>query len=190
VVSFTPRPPYPWERGPCTHWIGGLVHLRVGLDDVKRKFLNLPDSNSDPSVVKPVTSRYTDYAIPAPRLDITMLIKNVNPFMQNCKTQITRDISKPYNIKFHIYFSQERPRLLRNSKFGSRIFKSPPLVPILSQFSPVNIFICLKIRFSIFVLLTHTSQTVHSFRGSRPICILFLMRSITLTLTQKSEFDD
>jgi hypothetical protein len=33
----------PGERAPGTHWIGGWVDLRVGLDDVeKRKFLTLP----------------------------------------------------------------------------------------------------------------------------------------------------
>jgi hypothetical protein len=42
VVSFTPRPLYPGERAPGTHWIGGSVSARVGLDDVeKRKFLIL-----------------------------------------------------------------------------------------------------------------------------------------------------
>jgi hypothetical protein len=31
------------ERSPGTHWIGGWVNLRAGLDDVeKRKFLTLP----------------------------------------------------------------------------------------------------------------------------------------------------
>jgi hypothetical protein len=35
------------------------VGPRAGLDDVeKRKFLTLPDSNSDPSVVHTVASRY------------------------------------------------------------------------------------------------------------------------------------
>jgi hypothetical protein len=42
------------------------VDLRTGLDNLeKRKLLTLPDSNLDPSVVQPVASRYTDYAIPA-----------------------------------------------------------------------------------------------------------------------------
>jgi hypothetical protein len=31
------------ERAPGTHWIGGWVDLRAGLDDLeKRKFLTLP----------------------------------------------------------------------------------------------------------------------------------------------------
>jgi hypothetical protein len=55
------------ERAPGTHWIGGWVDPRPGLDDVKmRKFLTYRDSNSDPSVVQPVASRYTDNAIPVP----------------------------------------------------------------------------------------------------------------------------
>jgi hypothetical protein len=33
----------PGERAPDTHWIGGWVDPRVGLDDVeKRKFLTIP----------------------------------------------------------------------------------------------------------------------------------------------------
>jgi hypothetical protein len=47
-------------RTPNTHWIGGWVGLRNGVDDVDR------DSNSDPSVIQLVARRYTDYAIPAP----------------------------------------------------------------------------------------------------------------------------
>jgi hypothetical protein len=49
--------------------MGGWVDLRAGLDDLeKRKFLTLPGIESDPSVVQPVASRYTDYAIPAPNI--------------------------------------------------------------------------------------------------------------------------
>jgi hypothetical protein len=54
------------EKAHDTHWIRGWVGPRAGLDDVEnRKFL-YEDSNSDLSVVQPVASRYTDYAIPAP----------------------------------------------------------------------------------------------------------------------------
>jgi hypothetical protein len=43
VVSFTFRPLYPQERAPSTHWIGGWVGPRAGLDDMEKgKFLTLP----------------------------------------------------------------------------------------------------------------------------------------------------
>jgi hypothetical protein len=39
----TPLPLYPGERAPGTHWIGGWMDPRAGVDDVeKRKFLALP----------------------------------------------------------------------------------------------------------------------------------------------------
>jgi hypothetical protein len=42
VVSFMPRPLYPQEKAPGTHWIGGWVKPRAGLDEMeKRKFLTL-----------------------------------------------------------------------------------------------------------------------------------------------------
>jgi hypothetical protein len=54
---FTP------EKEPAgTHYIGGWVDLRAGLDDVeKRKFLALPGLELRPLVVQQVASRYTDY---------------------------------------------------------------------------------------------------------------------------------
>jgi hypothetical protein len=43
VVSFTPRPLYPGERASGTHWIGGWVDRKAGLDDTEKgKFLTLP----------------------------------------------------------------------------------------------------------------------------------------------------
>jgi hypothetical protein len=52
------------EKAPGTHWIGGWVGFRAGLDDVeKRKFLTLPGLELRPSVVQPVASHYTDGAI-------------------------------------------------------------------------------------------------------------------------------
>jgi hypothetical protein len=57
----------PGERAPDSHWIGGWVGPRAGLDDVeKRTFLTLRGSNSDPSVIQSEANRYTDYAIPLP----------------------------------------------------------------------------------------------------------------------------
>jgi hypothetical protein len=53
---------------PDIHWIGGWVGPSAGLDVVeKREFLTLPGLELRPSVFQPVASRYTDYAIPAPR---------------------------------------------------------------------------------------------------------------------------
>jgi hypothetical protein len=67
MVTFTHLPFTPGERAPGTHWIGGLVDSRAGLDDWRRENSRpYRDSNSDLSVVQPVASRYTDYAIPAP----------------------------------------------------------------------------------------------------------------------------
>jgi hypothetical protein len=58
----------PGKFTPGTHWTGGWVGSRAGLDDVeKRNSLPYLGSNSDPSVVQPVASHYTDYAIPAPK---------------------------------------------------------------------------------------------------------------------------
>jgi hypothetical protein len=55
----------PGETAPGTHWIGGWVGPRAGLDYVeKRKFLTLLGLELRPSVVQPVASRYTDWAIP------------------------------------------------------------------------------------------------------------------------------
>jgi hypothetical protein len=54
------------KRAPGTHWIRGWVDPRTDQDDVERIKI-LPHSNSDPSAVLPVASRYTDCAIPAPR---------------------------------------------------------------------------------------------------------------------------
>jgi hypothetical protein len=57
----------PPGKDPGTHWIGGWVDPRAGLDNVRREnFCPHRDSNSDASVVQPVASPYTERAIPAP----------------------------------------------------------------------------------------------------------------------------
>jgi hypothetical protein len=53
----------PRERAPGTHWIGGWVGPQSWSgqhDEVK-----ILDSNSDPLLIQPVASRYTNCAIPA-----------------------------------------------------------------------------------------------------------------------------
>jgi hypothetical protein len=57
----------PLGKGPRSHWIEGWVGPRAGLEDMeKRKFLILLGLELLPSVLQPVASRYTDYAILAP----------------------------------------------------------------------------------------------------------------------------
>jgi hypothetical protein len=41
VISFTPLPLYPRERPSSTHWIGGWVSPKTGLDDVERRKIML-----------------------------------------------------------------------------------------------------------------------------------------------------
>jgi hypothetical protein len=54
----------PGGKAISTHWIGGSVSPRTGLDDMKRiKILTLPGFKLQPSAVQPVASCYTDYAI-------------------------------------------------------------------------------------------------------------------------------
>jgi hypothetical protein len=45
---------------PGTHWTGGSVGPKTGLDDVEKILDPTGTRNSDPSVVQPVASRYTD----------------------------------------------------------------------------------------------------------------------------------
>jgi hypothetical protein len=60
-----PAPLPPGERASDTHWIGGWVGSIAGVDNVEKEISSLyRDSNSEPSVVQPVASVYTDYAIP------------------------------------------------------------------------------------------------------------------------------
>jgi hypothetical protein len=56
--SFNPR-----GRAPGTHWIGGWVVPRAGLDDVEKSLDPTRDSNSDPSVVQTVSSPYNEYPV-------------------------------------------------------------------------------------------------------------------------------
>jgi hypothetical protein len=50
------------ERAPATHWIGGWVGPRAGLDAVSKGKIpsSHKDSKPDHPIVQPVVSRYTD----------------------------------------------------------------------------------------------------------------------------------
>jgi hypothetical protein len=41
---------HPWERTPCTHWIGGWVGLRGGLDTVARGKILHTAGNQTPAI--------------------------------------------------------------------------------------------------------------------------------------------
>jgi hypothetical protein len=62
----------PWERAPGTHWLRRWVGPRAGLDTVSKTKIPSPreESNPDHPIVQPVSSRYTDWTIPA--LDILL----------------------------------------------------------------------------------------------------------------------
>ena len=64
VANPTPRPLYSRER-PGTHYLGGWVGLRAGLD---RRGKSRPPPGFDPRTVQPVGSRCTDCVIPAHHL--------------------------------------------------------------------------------------------------------------------------
>jgi hypothetical protein len=53
--SFTPR-----MSVAGTHWMGGWLGSRAGLGDAEKNSSPYRDSNSDPILVHPVASRYTD----------------------------------------------------------------------------------------------------------------------------------
>jgi hypothetical protein len=66
---FTPR-----ERAPSTHWAGGWVGPRTGLDDVeKRKFLTLPGLELRP-LSHPACSQF---AIPNMLSRLPILVKDI-----------------------------------------------------------------------------------------------------------------
>jgi hypothetical protein len=53
-AALTPR-----QRALCTHWIGGWVGPRGGLDDVEKSVCSCQESNPDSSDVQPVALHYT-----------------------------------------------------------------------------------------------------------------------------------
>jgi hypothetical protein len=54
----------PGERAPGTHWTGGWVGPRTGLDELEKIVNHTGTRNSNPFVIQPVGRRYTDWAIP------------------------------------------------------------------------------------------------------------------------------
>jgi hypothetical protein len=68
----------PGERAPSTHWTGGWVGTEPVWTTWRREnSLPYQGLNSDPLVVQPIASHYTNYAIPAP-VEACILYKCVN----------------------------------------------------------------------------------------------------------------
>jgi hypothetical protein len=90
------------------------VEPRAGLDDVeKRKFLTLPGLELDPSVVQPVASRYTDYAIAILKLYISW-ISSVST--GKCRDRTTNWTKPRISISFPIYYAASAHFSLRASQ--------------------------------------------------------------------------
>jgi hypothetical protein len=81
VVSITPWLHFTQgERTPCTHWIGGWVGPRVGLDrDATGKSPLSLLSNLDHPVAQSVVRHYTDWATPAHHVTTPTVI-----LLRNC----------------------------------------------------------------------------------------------------------
>jgi hypothetical protein len=65
VVSVMPRPRFtPGERTPSTHWIGGWLGLRAGLNAGARRKIICPcwGLNLDHPIVQPIVRHYTAWA--------------------------------------------------------------------------------------------------------------------------------
>jgi hypothetical protein len=56
IVSFTPRPLYPREKAPGTHWIGGWMGSRAVLDAVMKRKIPSPrrESKHRTPIVQPI----------------------------------------------------------------------------------------------------------------------------------------
>jgi hypothetical protein len=75
VISVTPRPHFtPGERTPGTHWTGGWVGPRAGLDTEARGkiFCLCQGSNPDRPVAQSVVRHYTDFATSAPPYEVSI----------------------------------------------------------------------------------------------------------------------
>jgi hypothetical protein len=79
---FTPR-----EKAPDTHWIGGWVGPRGGLDAVMKRKILSPCRDSSPSIIQPVAQRYATelYRLTElPRDDLNRKYKNFTGDLEMC----------------------------------------------------------------------------------------------------------
>jgi hypothetical protein len=93
--TVTPWPLYPRQQSPGTHWMGGWMDPRAGVDDVeKRKFLISQGLEFWPSVVQPIASRYTDWDLPA----VFNLVRNSFRFCYNLNLEL--NMTSPMDLNW------------------------------------------------------------------------------------------
>jgi hypothetical protein len=122
VVSFTPRPLYPWERVPGTHWIGGWVGPRTVLDAVvKRKIpSSRRESNPRTPIFQPVAQRYTDWAI----TPVWYVQEVHNPFVSKPCRETEAGPCRKVRLKFEVSYDKHH-KLERGLRLSQRwCFKS------------------------------------------------------------------
>jgi hypothetical protein len=127
VVSFTPRPLYSQGTAPGTHWIGGWVSPRAGLDAVvKEKFPVLAEiRTSDHPTRSPALYHWNN---PAQSLLQSSDLWGIRRRERNILSSEANSHSA----------SQEIPHLLWYPNVRYRVHKSLPLIPILSQMHSVH----------------------------------------------------
>jgi hypothetical protein len=109
VVSLTPRPLYPEEKAPGTHWIGGWVDPGAGLDDFEeRKFLTLPGLELRP-LGRPARSQSL-YRLryPAPYFFSGLAAKILIYFPEHCHVENLNVPSSTFHVLLQFLVSCQR----------------------------------------------------------------------------------
>jgi hypothetical protein len=179
VVIFTPRPLYPRgksNRQPLDRTLGG-PQSRSGRREANSWLYR--DSNSDPSVVQLVASRYTDYAIPAPCMSMGKMnntLINQRLVEWTCES-ICLTLMPLKCLSWETKSSgsgiQETARLLRSPKFHPGLQKrATGYIP--SPMNPVYIFTPISCTY-ISILSSHLRLDLQSssFPSRFPVKMLY-----------------
>jgi hypothetical protein len=140
VVSLTPRPRFtPVERAPCTHWIGGWVNLRAGLDtevlqmvssvqNIRLKFCvcSFFPWQVHGTVSHYYTKQYADMCVWELLCEITMNLKAVS---ENERNSLYFEVSS-----VHLYYSLSRQMNASQRRCSERSWEDRPCIRGLSMF--------------------------------------------------------
>jgi hypothetical protein len=130
VVSFTTRSLY--SRGKRIRQEAGWAPEPIWTTWRRENYCPHRDLNSDPSVVQPVASRYTDCAIPAPPY-INSQIQIRNTFLSR-PTYFVHDFGKYANfsvIKFSVFIFPYKIRVLPSRHIISFLLLSRSVINLL-----------------------------------------------------------